>query len=343
MDTNLPLKISLIIVNYNGLKYLKNCFDSITKNSYPLEKIEIIMVDNGSNDGSIGYVESNYQWVKILSLDKNYGFAEANNIGVKNAKGEYVVFLNNDIIVTPDWLSNLVEVMENDVEVGIAGSKILFIDMPGKINAAGGNITFFGAGYDIGFMDDDSEKYSVLSNRGCVCAAAMMVRREEFLDFGGFDGDYFMYLEDVDLCWRYWLYGKKVMYVPTSVVYHKFGGTTSKFRHAPFRVFYGTRNSLLNVIKNYETHNIPFPLFFSLFYHILKILYFMVRLKFNLALLMIKAYGSFLRLFPKVIAKRREIQKLRKINDRYLFNNSLIVSLFSSFREFLRLISHVNM
>jgi hypothetical protein len=157
--------------------------------------------------------------------------------------------------------------MEKDSEVGMVGSKILLLETPGKINSAGANITFNGSGYDIGFLDDDSEKYSLRGYRGCVCAAAMMVRRAEFLNFGGFDEDYFMYFEDVDLCWRYWLYGKKVVYVPSSIIYHAFGGTSGKCRHAPLRVFCGTRNSLFNIVKNYETHHIAFPLFFSFLHH----------------------------------------------------------------------------
>lgn len=335
--TNLSPKISLIIVNYNGLKYLKDCFNSVKKISYPFDKIETIMVDNASNDGSVDYIRKNYPWVRVLELDKNYGFAKANNIGVENANGEYVVFLNNDTVVTPDWLSKLVDMMEKDRDIGVAGGKLLFLDTPGKIDSAGGDIVFNGRGYDIGFLDDDAEKYNIAGSRGCVCAAAMMVRREEFLAFGGFDEDYFMYFEDVDLCWRYWLYGKKVMYVPLSVVYHKYGGISGKFRHAPLRVFYGTRNSLFNIIKNYEAHNIPFAFFFPLLYHIFKTLYFLIRLNVKSALLIVKAYVSFIRLLPRTMDKRKEIQKRRKVSDGYLFDNSLIVSLPKAFKEFLRL------
>lgn len=338
MMTDSSVKISLIIINYNGRKYLKNCLDAIKQSNYSFEKIETIMVDNASCDGSVDFIKSEYPWVNVLRLDKNYGFAKANNIGAKNSKGEYIVFLNNDTVVTPDWLSKLIDVMEKDRDIGIAGSKLLFLDTPMKIDSAGGNIVFNGRGYDTGFLDNDSEKYNAGGYRGCVCAAAMMVRREEFLDFGGFDGDYFMYLEDVDLCWRYWLYGKKVMYAPLSVVYHKYGGISGKFRHAPLRVFYGTRNSLFNIIKNYEAHNIFLPLIFSFLYNISKTLYFLIGLKVNIALLMIKAHISFLRLLPRTIDKRKEIQKRRKVSDGYLFDNSLIVTFADSLKEFLRLL-----
>lgn len=330
--------ISICIVNYNGLTYLKACFDSIVKSNYPLNKLEVIMVDNASKDGSIDFVKKEYPWVKVIALDDNYGFSKANNFGGKRAIGKYIVFLNNDTVVSAEWLNGLVEVMEHDSAVGIAGSKLLLMDTPDKLNSAGAAITFNGVGYDIGYMDNDSSKYNVPGEHGCVCAAAMMVRKDQFLEAGGFDEDHFMYFEDVDLCWRYWLYGKKVVYVPSSVVYHKFGGTTGSYRHNPPRVFYGTRNALVNIVKNYEACNIPVPLLFSLGYHLLKTFYFLLRLDFKLAFLMIKAYYSFFKLLPQTLAKRKVIQKSRKMSDRDLVSRSLIVPLTESFKEAMRLI-----
>jgi GT2 family glycosyltransferase len=316
---------------------LGNCFDSIKKTRYPSEKIETIMVDNASVDGSVDYVRTNYPWVKIQALDRNYGFAKGNNIAVKNARGKYIVFLNNDTVVTPDWLNDLVDAMEKGRDTGIAGSKILLHDTPEKLNSAGANITFYGGGYDIGFLDDDSEKYNIARSVGCVCAASMMVNKDEFLRFGGFDEDYFMYFEDVDICWRYWLYGKKVKYIPGSVIYHKYGGTSGMHRHTPLRVFYGTRNALFNIIKNYEAHNVPIPLFFSFLYHLLRTIYFLVRFEFKSALSMLKAYVYFFRYLPKTIVKRKDVQVQRKVKDSYLFYNSIIVSFYSTLKELLRL------
>jgi len=223
--------LSIIIVNYNGMGFSKDCLESLMASGACEE--ELIIVDNASTDGSNEYIRKEFFHVRIIELDKNYGFAMANNIGAKNAKGEYLIFLNNDAVVTPNWLNPLVDTMEKDSDIGIVGSKILLLEALGKINSAGANITFNGCGYDIGFLDHDSEKYNVGGYRGCVCAAVMMVRREEFLNFGGFDEEYFMYLEeDVDLCWRYWLYGKKVVCVHASIIYHEFGGTSGTYRHA---------------------------------------------------------------------------------------------------------------
>lgn len=332
------IKVSIVITNYNGLAFLRECVEAVTSMSCSSWYVELIVVDNASTDGSSAYVRREYPQVTLITLDDNYGFAKANNIGVQQARGEYVVFLNNDTLVTPGWLEEMVRVMKEDMNIGVAGSKLLLMDAPVKINSAGGTITLTGGGYDLGFMDVDDARYNISSSRGYVCGASMIVRREEFLGFGGFDEDYFMYFEDVDLCWRYWLYGKTVAYVPASVVYHKFGGTGGSLRHGSLRVFCGTRNSLLNMTKNYEVCTLLFAFPLTLLYHLVKIFYFVVSLQDEAARAMIKGYRSFFRLLPKTLAKRRAVQARRRIPDRTLFDRSLINSLSSTFREFFRLL-----
>jgi len=327
--------VSIIIVNYNGKTFLKDCLESIKSSEASYE--EIIIVDNASKDGSADYIKKEFPHVKLIALDKNYGFALANNIGGEAAAGEYLVFLNNDTVVTPGWLDALLRVVSSDPSVGAAGSKLLLYHRPERVNSAGANITFNGGGYDIGFMDIDSDKYNTPGPRGGVCAAAMMVRKNEFLSIGGFDPMYFMYLEDVDLCWRYWLSGYRVLYVPESVVYHRFGGTTGSDRHAPLRVFYGARNSMFNVLKNYELQSIPFPLAFNIIHHAGKFFALLIGLKFRSAWTIIEVYWSLIRYLPQVMKKRRNIQSKRKVTDQYLFEHSFIVSLPAAVREYLRL------
>jgi GT2 family glycosyltransferase len=128
-----------------------------------------------------------------------------------------------------------------------------------------------------------------------------------------------------------------VVYVPDSVVYHRFGGTTGSEIHTPRRVFCGTRNSIFNIVKNYELQNIPFPLFFNFFYHFGKLLLFLFTLRVESALAILKAYGSFLKNILRIIKKRREVQRKRKIEDDYMFDNSLIVNFTAMKKEFIRL------
>ncbi|HAG51104.1 MAG TPA: hypothetical protein DCL42_07170 [Deltaproteobacteria bacterium] len=329
--------VSICIVNYNGRKYLNDCLVSVYSVDYPKDKIEVILADNASTDGSLDFVKDKYPEVKILSRTENYGFAKANNLCAEAANGEYLVFLNNDTIVSADWLKTLIVSLSADIRIGVVGSKLMLMGQSGKINSAGGNIIFSGGGYDVGFLDTDSEIYNVSAYRGCVCGASMMVRRNEFIDIGMFDEDYFMYCEDVDLCWRYWLFDKKVRYISESVVYHKFGGTSGKDRNSPLRVYHSTKNAIFNMTKNYEIPNLI--LYFSLFfvYNIIKFMWFAIKFKYRRAIALVMAYYTFISLLPATIRKRKDVQGLRKVSDRYLFEIGIIESPLKTIREVIRL------
>jgi hypothetical protein len=328
-------RTSIIIVNYNGKHFLKDCFDSIRSSESPNE--EVILVDNASIDGSLEYMRSDFPWVKVIPLDKNVGFAEATNIGAKAASGSYLAFLNNDTVVSPKWLTTLIHALSTDPAAGAAGSKLLLYNRPGIVNSAGANITFNGGGYDIGFGDLDTEQYSIPSPRGAVCAASMLVRRKEFLAFGGFDSMYFMYFEDVDLCWRYWLFGQNVQYVPSSVVLHRFGGTSGSDRHVPLRVFYGMRNSIINVIKNMEFHTMVFPLCFNAVFATGKCVAFLASFRLKSAWAVLRAVGSVIYNLPQILRKRKDIQQRRQVNDKYLYQHALIATVRTCTIEYIRL------
>ena len=330
----MPL-VSIIIVNYNGKHFLKDCLSSIRASETPDE--EVLVVDNASSDGSCEYLRTGFPWVKVIELDRNYGFAEANNIGAEAASGTYLAFLNNDTVVTPGWMRQLVDALTADESIGVAGSKLLLHDAPGRLNSAGANITFNGRGYDIGFGDPDRGQYDEAGPRGAVCAASMLVRRREFLSLGGFDSNYFMYFEDVDLCWRYWLGGYRVLYVPSSVVSHKFGGTSGSDRQTPLRVFYGLRNSMMNILKNYELRHVILPACFNILYAAAMIIASLVRLKPERAWAVVRALGSLAGHLAGVLRERNNVARRRKISDDYLFANHLIVSLPHTIKEYLRL------
>lgn len=330
--------VSICIVNYNGRRHLRDCLSSIYNIDYPKEKFEVLVADNASIDGSVEFISKDFPAITVLPLKKNYGFARANNICAEAAKGDYIVFLNNDTVVTKGWLGALVNKIASDQDIGVVGSKLLFHDRPNIINSAGGRIVFNGGGYDVGFMDTDSDKYNVGSYCGCVCGASLMVRKGEFRDIEMFDEDYFMYFEDVDLCWRYWLRGKKVWYAPESIVYHKFGGSSSGEKHHPLRVFYGTRNSLSNIVKNYETTHIILPFMIFSLYNFSKLISFMIKLDFNSIRALIKGYGIFFVSLPRLLKKRKGIQGRRVVSDSYLLKNNIIESPIGTFKELVRLI-----
>ena len=142
-NDNLPF-ISIIVVNYNGKHFLGECFASLENLEYPKDKFEVILVDNASTDGSVQYVRENFSRVNILQLDKNYGFCKPNNDGVKLANGEYVVFLNNDTVVTKEWLFELVKGALSEEQLASCASKMLYYDRRNAINTAGGKLTIIG-------------------------------------------------------------------------------------------------------------------------------------------------------------------------------------------------------
>ncbi len=235
----LPL-VSIIIVNYNGKIYLEKCLSSITKSSY--KKYEVILVDNKSSDSSIEFVEKNYPSVNVIKLDKNYGFAEPNNMGAKSAKGEFFLFLNNDTITTPNFITELVKAAKDDSEIGIFQSLLLKPD--DTIDSSGDFIDMYGRAYSS--REKVSEIRPILSARG----ASMMIRKDVFWDLGGFDKNYFATFEDVDLGLRAWIWGYKVVLVPKSVVYHLGGQTIQKIDS--LISFHGVKNTLILRLTNFE-------------------------------------------------------------------------------------------
>jgi len=235
--------VSVIIVNYNGQKLLENCFESLSKVTY--SNFETILVDNNSKDNSIQYVKENFPETIIIKLEKNYGFAYPNNVGAKNAKGEMLLFLNNDTTVDPKFIDSLVNTMDNDPKIAICQSMLLKPN--GDVDSSGDFIDTMGVAY--------SSKEKVTKNRAILSArgAAMMIRKNIFNQLGGFDEKFYLSFEDVDLGWRTWILGYKVVVVPESIVYHLGGTTTDKM--IPEIAFHGFKNQLSMKFTNFETSN----------------------------------------------------------------------------------------
>ena len=233
-------KISVIIVNYNGKKLLEKCLESLFKIDY--NNFEVILVDNNSTDGSMEFVTKNYPKIIVIKLDSNKGFAEPNNIGTKIAKGEYLLFLNNDTVTTTNFISEMVNVFEKDEKIAICQSLLLKPD--GNIDSSGDFIDKMGIVYNSKTKTDEIKEIS--SARG----ACMLIRKKIFDKLGGFDEKFFFSFEDVDLGWRSWILGYKVVIVPNSIVYHDAGKTSSKLKSEA--AYHGLKNQLSMKITNFE-------------------------------------------------------------------------------------------
>jgi len=324
--------VSIIILNYNGKIFLDECLTSIFNTKY--ENFEIILVDNGSSDGSVEYVKEKYgekEKLRILALNKNMGFAKGNNEGFKIAKGEYIIFLNNDVRVEENWLKELVKVMEENSNIGAAQPKIL-LDDGIHIDAAGCFIDYMGRVYQRGVFEKDKGQYNSMDEVFYAKGAAIIVKRKVLEEVGVFDPNYFLYYEETDLCWRIWLKGYKVVYVQNSIIYHKGGATIGKKR-SPEAIFHARKNHIATLIKNYELKNLVkylIPL-------IIRMLMYTIRLflKRNL-----KIGGAYIRAIvwnivhlKEILKKRAYVQKyIRKVSDKEVMSKMLKPSEFEKIK-----------
>ena len=240
MDEN--TLVSVIIVNYNGKNHLEKCLESLMKINY--NNYEIILVDNNSSDGSIQFIEKFYPSIRLIKLKDNLGFAEPNNIAVKESKGDLVLFLNNDTTVDPNFISEMIKVIKNDPKIAICQSLLLKPD--GTVDSSGDFLTTLGRAYSS--KEKPEQVREIFSPRG----ASMLVKKNIFIELGGFDKKFFATFEDVDLGWRAWIAGYRVLIVPKSVVYHVGGQTLTKMEDQIS--FHGLKNQISMKITNFESY-----------------------------------------------------------------------------------------
>ncbi len=331
----LPI-VSIIVLNYNGKKYLKDCFESLEKINYPNERYEVIMGDNASTDGSIEYVEKSFPGIKILEFKENHGFCKGNNLCAQHANGEYLVFLNNDTIVDKNWLKNLIQGILSEKDVVSAGCKMLKpyeINEKKVIDYAGGKFTYEMNLYE-GIYETDGEKYSVQKYTGYGCGAGFIVEKKFFLDIGGFDEYYFGGGEEVELGLRAWQYGYKVLYVPSSVLIHKRAGTFKEMNY--FATSMWVKSMIYFILKNYELKNVFIYLFESIFFvHLPKIFFFILQKDLKWSMSVIRGFFWFLKdiknkkILRKIVQQRKMINKNKKRSDKDLFE----LGLMSTFKE----------
>ena len=233
--------VSVVVVSWNSRADLPECLDSLRRQSQP--NFEVILVDNGSTDGTAEYVRTEHPWVRLHQLDTNLGYAAGNNAGFARATGEYLVVLNPDTEVEPDFVAGLLEAIDKP-GMGLATSRICLFDDRSLINTCGNDIHISGLGFCRGLYEpkvEFEESGVVPSISGC----AFMIRRAALDRIGGFDADYFVYAEDSDLSLRAALAGFGIAYAPRSIVYHKYA-----LRMNALKFYYLERNRRLTLLKN---------------------------------------------------------------------------------------------
>ncbi|GAB4427507.1 MAG: glycosyltransferase family 2 protein [Anaerolineae bacterium] len=304
--------VSIIIPNWNGAHHLPGCLDSLRHQHY--EPLEILVVDNASTDHSRELLDREYPEVRLIALPHNKGFTGACNAGIQAAQGDIIALLNNDTEVDADWVAALVDAFARHPEAGLVASKILLFDQRDRFHTAGDLFRVDGRPINRGVWEKDEGQYDQETYVFSACGGAAAYRRSMLNEIGLLDDDFFFSCEDIDLAWRAQLAGYRCVYAPAAVVYHRLsatgGGVTASYHDG--------RNLIWLLVKNY-----PAPLWRR---HGLKVL----RAQLSLAWEALRAWrGAAARArlrgmvagligIPRMLRKRRAIQRSRRVSIEYL-------------------------
>lgn len=302
-------RVSVVIPSLNAIDVLPSCLESLLAQSHP--SLEIVVVDNGSIDGSAGLVAERFPTVKLLRGHDNLGYSAGCHWGASVAQGKYLLFCDNDIRATPKAVSTLVDSMESDPSIGIAQSKMLLTSNPTRIESMGGFFTSTGILYqeerDTLDVRDTGGPQEVFGAKG----AFMMIRRSLYQSLGGFDRDFVAQFEDTDLCWRSWLSGHRVVVVPESVVYHGRSTTTQRMP-SQFVLFHASKNRICTLLKNLEVRDMLVVLPTHVALTLAGMLFMLLTFRFSSAVALAKAGAWNIRNLSSTLAKRRDAMALKR-------------------------------
>jgi len=313
-----PPRIAVVVLNYNGLRWLPNCLSSVARTDYP--NLDFYLVDNGSVDGSVDYVQKNFPWVKIIRHARNFGFAEGYNRAIKRIEADYVLLLNSDtVVLNPSWVERLLDVARKDSKIVAVACKMVSMEDRSRLDSAGGmGIPFWRGFVDIGREERDRGQYDHGGFEPfAFCGGAALVKRDVFMRLGGFDGRFFLYAEDADLSWRFRLLGYRVGFAPDAKVAHYFSGSAGSKAVDALKLYYCHRNLLRTILKNCGS-----SLGWALRNYFLFSL--MIAMGFSIfeprkAVGVVKAIFWNLSNLKDTYAMRRQIQAGRRREDRELF------------------------
>ena len=304
--------ISVIIVTWNGRQHLAGCLTAVAAQQGV--DAETILVDNASTDGTAEFVRARFPWVRVILLDRNHGFAGGNNAGAREARGQYLAFLNNDTIADPNWLRALHDGLDEPRGIALATSRIVYMHDPSIVDSAGDGMTRSGGafkrhhGQPAGDVTESREVFGA-------CGAAFIIPRAVFAAMGGFDQDFFVSHEDVDLSYRAQLRGYRCRYVATSIVRHH--GSRTLGRASRSAVFHGQRN-----LEWVYVQNTPLPILLrTLPGHLLYVAAAAVHFaRQGMLGTFLAAKVAALRGLPRALGKRARIQRTRTVSTRTIWN-----------------------
>ena len=326
-------KTAIIILNWNGLSYLKMFLAIVLENSRDEETV-VCVADNGSTDGSPEWVAENFKEIKLILLKKNHGFAEGYNLALNQIDARYFVLLNSDIEVTKNWLIPLVTFMDNNPDVASCQPKVLSYYNKDQFEHAGAGGCFldkygypFCRGRVLNIVEKDTGQYDSAINVFWSSGACMIVRSEAWKRCGGFDADFFAHMEEIDLCWRFHKAGYRVCFLPESVIYHIGGGTLPY--SSPLKTYLNFRNSLFLLYKNLPDNKLNTVLFRRRILDGLAALYFLMKGSFKSVNAVWRAHMDYYKAMDKLKEKRKSVKMLEvNLTNETILNKSIVFEFY---------------
>lgn len=314
-------RVTIIVSNYNGKQFLEDCFTSMKALDYP--SFDVIMTDDYSTDDSVFFVKKEFPWVKVIVNDKNSGVPVSFNNAVKQAKTELLVKVDNDVTFDKNWLKKMVETLNSDSKIGVVGSLILNYG-ENDIQDIGSNIDRFGYMMNYTSLDGLPKRGEKIKEVFYVSGCSMLFKKSLFEKVGGFDEKYFLYKDDLDLCWRMKMLGLKVVTDLESIIYHKSGVTAGgqiildqkgKYHTSAKKRYFGERNTLRTLLKNYSLFSLLKVLPFYFLIVLGEMVVFAIMGRFDVAKSYFRAMWWNIQNFSDTLNLRRKIQSIRTFSD----------------------------
>lgn len=325
-------KVAIVIIHWNNRHLLETFMPGVLKSTYP--NLDIYLADNASTDDSVAYVKEHFSEVKIIQLDKNYGYAGGYNEALKQVEADYFILLNNDVAVDPDWIEPVISAMEAEDKIAAAQPKLLQFKEPEYFEyagAAGGYIDHLGYVFCKGrifeTMEKDLGQYNESSTIFWASGACLFIKSACFREVNGFDADYFAHMEEVDLCWRLQLLNYKIISVPQSTVYH-LGGSTLK-KASPQKTYLNFRNSLIMLMKNMPVSQLWWFIPYRSFLDLLSSIFFLINEEPRHSWAIHRAHADFFFKFRFWWKKRASVKRLNNpLKSDVCFRGSIVFSHF---------------
>ena len=331
------MRTAVVILNWNGRQHLERFLGSVV--SRTPRDIRIIVADNGSTDDSVAFTAENYPTVETILLDRNYGFAEGYNRALAQVNADCFILLNSDVEVTEGWTEPLLAALERDPAVAAVAPKLLSYaerDRFEYAGACGGFIDLLGypfcRGRILSTVEKDDGQYDSPREVFWASGAAFCCRAECFRRAGGFDADFFAHMEEIDLCWRMQLAGRKIVVEPRSTVYHLGGGTLPN--ESPNKLYLNYRNNLAMLFKCAPMPQRMLAAAVRPAADMLSVIIYMVKGDFALAAATLRAYRDFLAMHRTLAAKRRAVRGNVRTEAQHIYRSSIILRYMAGRRTF---------